>query len=137
MRGNYTDPKTKPVSIIAHNLLDLLCIDIPKVDTSKDGKEIILVLTDAFTKFSKAFVTLNKKALIMAKIKVGTWFYLYGIPAHIHSDKGWHFSNEIMGHLHAKYGVKQATTTPYNTHGTSQCERFNCLLVDVLILPSK
>ena len=36
-----------------------MCVDFTKVDPSKDGKENILVLTDAFTKFSQAFVTPN------------------------------------------------------------------------------
>ena len=47
--------------------MDLVCIDFTKVDPSKDGKENILVLTDAFTKFSQAFVTPNKKAITIAK----------------------------------------------------------------------
>ena len=80
-KGDYTDPKTKPGSIIANNPMDLLCIDFTKVDPSKSGKENILVLTDAFTKFSQAFITPNQKALTVAKILVDKWFYVYGIPA--------------------------------------------------------
>ena len=80
-KGDYTDPKTKQGSIIANNPMDLLCIDFTKVDPSKSGKENILVLTDAFTKFSQAFVTPNQKALTIAKILVDKWFYVYGIPA--------------------------------------------------------
>ena len=80
-KGNYTDPKTKPGSIIANNPMDLLCIDFTTVDPSKSGKENILVLTDTFTKFCQAFVTLNQKALTIAKILVDKWFYVYGIPA--------------------------------------------------------
>ena len=79
-KGNYTDPKTKLGSIIANNPMDLLCIDFTKVDPSKNGKENILVLTDAFNKFSQAFVTPNQKALTVAKILVDKWFYIYGIP---------------------------------------------------------
>ena len=36
-------------SHVANNPLDLLCIDFLKIDPSKDGKENVLVLTDAFT----------------------------------------------------------------------------------------
>ena len=60
--------------------MDLLCIDFTQVDPSKSSKENILVLTDAFTKFSQAFVTPNQKALTIAKILVDKWFYVYGIP---------------------------------------------------------
>ena len=53
-KGDYVDPKTEVGTIIAHNPVDQLCIDFTKVDPSKDVKENVLVLTDAFTKFSQA-----------------------------------------------------------------------------------
>ena len=63
-----------------------MCIDFTEVDPSKDSKENIPVLTDAFTKFSQAFVTPNQKAITIAKILEDRWFYVYGIPACIHSN---------------------------------------------------
>ena len=83
-----------------------MCIDFTKVDPSKDCKENILVLTDAFTKFSQVFVTANQKAITITKILVDRWFYVYGIPVCIHSNKGHSFDNEIMSHLYAIYGVE-------------------------------
>ena len=79
-KGDYIDQKTKPDTIIVNNPMDLLCINFTKVDPSKSGKENILVLTDAFTKLSQAFVTPNQKALTIAKILGDKWFYVYGIP---------------------------------------------------------
>ena len=81
VKGDYMDPKPKPGTIIANNPMDLLCINFTKVDSLKSSKENILVLTDAFTKFSKAFITPNQKVLTIAKILVDKWFYVYGIPA--------------------------------------------------------
>ena len=80
--------------------MDLLCVDFTKVDPLKDSKEKenILVLTDAFTKFCQAFTTPNQKAITVVKILVDKWFYIYGIPAQIYSDKGWSFGNEILAH---------------------------------------
>ena len=78
-KGDYVDPKTKPGTTIANNPMDLLCIDFTKFNPSESGKENILVLTDTFNKFSQTFVTLNKKALTIAKI-LNKWFYIYGIP---------------------------------------------------------
>ena len=51
-KGHYTGLQTQQGSFVANNPLDLLCIDFLKVDPSRDGKENILVLTDAFTKFT-------------------------------------------------------------------------------------
>ena len=70
VKGHYTGPHTQQGLLVANNPLDLFCIDFLKVDPSRDGKENILVLTDAFTKFSQAFITNNQKALTIAKIIV-------------------------------------------------------------------
>ena len=131
-KGDYTEPNTILAVIIANNPMDLVCIGFTKVDPSKDGKENILVLTDAFTKFSQAFVTPNQKAITVAKILVDKWFYVYGIPAHIHSDKGHSFDNEIMSHLYTKYRVEQFTTMPYNLHGNAPTKRLNHTLIGLL-----
>ena len=104
-KEDYTKPNTILGVIIAHNPMDLMFIDFTKVDPSKYGKEYILVLTDAFTKFSQAFVKPNQKTITIAKILVDKWFYVYGILAHIHIDIGCNFYNEIMSHLYAMYGI--------------------------------
>ena len=91
-----------------------------------------MVLTDAFTKFSQAFITNNQKALTIAKVLVEKWFYVYGIPAHIHSDKGQSFENAIISKLYSMYNIKQSMTMPYNLHGNSICKRFNCTLLRLL-----
>ena len=67
-KGHYTGPHTQQELLVANICLDLLCIDFLKVDPSRDGKENILVLTDAFTKFSPAFITNSQKALNDTKI---------------------------------------------------------------------
>ena len=56
--------------------MELLCIDFLKVDLSQDGKENVLVLTNAFSKFSQAFVTSNQKALTITNVLVDKWFYV-------------------------------------------------------------
>ena len=110
----------------------MLCIDFTKADVAKGGKENILVLTDAFSKYSQAIVTNNQKALTVAKILVEKWFSVFGIPARIHSDQGRSFDNKIIGHLCKMYGVKQTTTTPYNPRGNSLCEWFNRTLFGLM-----
>ena len=67
IKDHYTGLQTQQGLLVASNPLDLLCIDFLKVDPSRDGKENILVLTDAFTKFSQAFITNSWKALTIAK----------------------------------------------------------------------
>ena len=121
-KGDYNEPKTVQGSLVANQPLELLCIDFTKADITRGGKENILVLTDAFSMYSQAFVTNNQKSLIMAKILVEKWFSLFRIPARIHSDQSRSFNNEIISNLCKMYGIRQSTTTPYNPHGNSQCE---------------
>ena len=87
-KGHYTGPQTQYGSLVATNHQDLVCIDFLKADPSRDSKENILVLTDAFTKFSQAFITNNQKGHTITKMLVNKLFYVFGILAHIHSDKG-------------------------------------------------
>ena len=124
-KGDYNEPKTVQGSLVANQPLELLCIDFTKADVAKGGKENILVLTDAFSKYSQAFVTPNQKSLTVAKVLVEKWFSVFGIPARIHSDQGRSFDNEIIASLCKMYGIRQSTTMPYNPCGNSQCERFN------------
>ena len=97
-KNDYNEPKPKLGNLIANNPLDLLCIDFTEVDHSLTGKANVLVMTDAFTKFSQAIVTPNQKALMVAKVLVDKWFHIYGIPARINSDQGKSFDNEILNH---------------------------------------
>ena len=60
-KGLYVDPDPSQGSIAANNPMDLLCIDFMKVNPSKDGKENVLVMTDAFSKFSVAVVMPNQQ----------------------------------------------------------------------------
>ena len=131
-KGDYNEPKTLQGSLVANQPLELLCIDFTKVDITKGCKENVLVLTDAFSKYSQAFVTSNQKALTVAKLLVDKWFSIYGIPSRIHSDQGRSFDNEIIAHLCQMYGIRQSTTTPYNPCGNSQCERLNRTLFGLM-----
>ena len=113
-KGDYTEPKTQQGSLVANQPLELLCIDFTKANVAKGVKENILVLTDAFSKYSQAFVMNNQKSLMVAKILIEKWFSMFGIPARIHSDQGRSFDNEIISHLCKMHGVWQSTTMLYN-----------------------
>ena len=91
-----------------------------KLDLSKDRKQNVLVMTNAFSKFSMAFITLNEQAKTIAKVLVDKWFYTYGITSRVHSNEAKSFDKNIE-QLGKIYGVKQSTNTLYNPHGNSPC----------------
>ena len=131
-RGDYTQPKPKIGHLEAHNPLDLVCLDFTKINLSKSGKENVLVITDAFTKFSLAVFTPNQMAKMVAKVLVEKWFHVYGVPSRIHSDQGRCFDSNIIKALCKMYGVEQSFTSPYNPRGNAFCERFNRTLFGLL-----
>ena len=112
-KGPYVAPKTQPGSIIGNRPLDLLCVNLTTMDTSRDGKENVLVLTYALSKFSQAFVTPHQKALTMANIIVDKWFYIYRIPAQIHNDKVQSSENAILEHCTLCMGLN--SQQPHHT----------------------
>ena len=77
-KGDYTEPKTQQGSLTAQQPLELLCIDFTKADVAKGGKENILVLTDAFSKYSQAIVTNNQKSPYSCQNLVEKWFPFSG-----------------------------------------------------------
>ena len=60
-QDNYVTPKLKIGHLEYNNPMDLLCLDFTKIDPSRTGKENVLVITDAFSKFSVAVVDKNKR----------------------------------------------------------------------------
>ena len=67
--------------MVANSPIDLLGIAFMKLDPSKDGKGNVLVMTDAFLKFSVAVVMPNQKAKIVAKVLEDRLFYTHGMPS--------------------------------------------------------
>ena len=61
--------------------MDLLCSTFMKINPLRDSKNGILVLPNAFSKLSQAFVTTHQKEITISKILMDTWFHVYSILA--------------------------------------------------------
>ena len=83
-KGPHNDSNMKHGSLIANCPLEILCLDFTTMDHSRDGKENVLVMTDAFSNFTVAVVTPNQQVKRVAKALVDKWFYTYGTPFRIH-----------------------------------------------------
>lgn len=58
------------------------------MEPANDGRENVLILTDLFFKYTQAIPTKDQRASAVAETLMQHWFYLFGVPARIHSDQG-------------------------------------------------
>ncbi len=112
--------------------MELLAMDFLSLEKGKGGYENILVVTDAFTKFSWAFPTRNQKATTVAKILWENVLMQYGFPKRLHSDQGRDFESRLIKDLCDMANIAKTRTTPYHPQGNAQTERFNRTLLDML-----
>ena len=119
-------------STIAKRPRELVSIDFTVLDQTSCGKENVLVITDCFSKFTRAIVTPDQKAETVAKILVREWFQCYGPPERLHSDQGRNFMSKLINQLCEVYNVSRSRTTPYHPTGNAQAERFNRTMHDLL-----
>ena len=54
--------------------LVMLCSDFMMMDSGKDGKENVLVMTGAFSNFTVAVIIPDQQAKTVAKALVDKWF---------------------------------------------------------------
>ena len=119
-------------SILATRPLEVVSMDFTLLEKDKQGYENVLVITDAFTKFTIAVPTRNQTAYTVARVLVDRWFSCFGIPERLHSDQGRNFESDIVAELCRFFGVKKTRTTPYNPPGNGIVERFNNTLHSLL-----
>ena len=93
--------------LLASHPTEILAIHFTKTETTSDGKEDVLELTDVFTKFSLAIPTSNQEAVTVAKVLVRKWFQHYRVPQRIHSDQGWNFESKLVLALCELYSIRK------------------------------
>ena len=83
-------PRIRPAMghLLATKPLEVLAIDFTVLEPATDGRENVLVMTDVFTKFTHAVPTKDQQASTTAKVLLREWFFKYGVPSRIHSDRG-------------------------------------------------
>lgn len=77
-------------------------------------------MTDVFTKFTLAVPTRDQRAETVAQVLVNEWFYKFGVPGRLQSDKGCDFESFLIQQLCLLYGIEKSRTTPYHPAGNGQ-----------------
>ena len=131
-RKEYHSPRSPLVNTQTSELIELVCIDFLKLETSKGGIENVLVVTDHFTKYAQAYPTRNQTASTTTKVLFDNFFVHYGFPRRLHSDQGRNFESKTIQQLCHLAGVHKSRTTPYHPMGNGIAEHFNSTLLNML-----
>ncbi len=128
IRSKAKASKVTLVNIETTQPLELVCMDYLQLEPSRGGIENILVLTDHFTRYAKAYPTKNQRAKTTAKCLMD-FTADYGFPARLHADQGRNFESKVIKELCKLAGVKKSRTTPYHPMGNGMTELFNQTLI--------
>ena len=133
-------PETAPLMPVhATYPLDLVHVDHLGLEREVEGDvktkvrvQQVLVVTDHFTRYARAFCVSNRTARTTAKTLVREYFLVHGVPARLLSDRGGAFDNKLVAELCAFLNVNHARTSAYHPQTNGQCERFNRTLIGML-----
>ena len=93
--------------------------------TSGQGNKMVLVMTDAFTKYAEVLAIPDKQAETVSMEIFIHWICRFGTPVQMHSDNGTEFVNKLSKELFSLLQIKHTTTTPGHPQCNAQAEVFN------------
>jgi transposase InsO family protein len=122
--AGHLRPITPPSGVF-----DLVGIDFwgPTTESSTSSNRYVIVLTDYLTKFVIAKPVPTNTAVTTAEFLLETSF-TFGVPAHILTDQGTHFRNELVHSLTVALGCKHTFVTAYHPQSNGQVERWNATM---------
>ncbi len=93
--------------------------------TSEGGNKMVLIITDAFTKWTEIVAMEDKSAASVSKAFFEKWIVKFSVPLVIVTDRGREFNNEMMNKLCDYLGIDHNLTSPYHPQSNSSAESFN------------
>ena len=123
------------VCIEATYPLQLVHLDFLQIGSKKKGKGkpiYVLVVTNHFTRYTKAYVTTNQMTHTVAHVFINEYVVNYGWPEKILMDQAKDFEGKVFKELCDQALIKKLRMTPYHPQGNGQSERFNRTLLTML-----
>lgn len=93
-----------------------------------DGYENVLVCVDMFSNWAESWPCRKADSTSVVKCLLKDIVLRFGIPQSINSDRGTHFTGEIMTELGTSLGTKQRLHCPYQRQSAGLVERQNGIL---------
>ena len=124
-------PKASLENIVATRPLELVHLNYLFLEPGKGFDENVLVVTDHFTRYAKAYVTRTETIQTTAKTLWYKFIVHYGLPKKISMDQGQNFGSQLVADLCELMGMWTIWTSPYHLQTNAQCERFNSTLINM------
>ena len=119
-------PPSAPMEFIAMDILGPLT-------TTERGNRFLLVITDRFTKLTRAYPLSTTTADVVARTFFEGWVASgYGIPNVLLTDNGSQFLAKFFQTFCKILGIKQVFTSAYRPSTNGQTERFNRTVVEYM-----
>lgn len=100
-------------------------------ETSRKRNKFILVVVNAFTKFTIIEPVKSQKVCYVIKI-ITNLIYLFGVPSRVISDRGTAFTSQAFRMFCNTYGIKHVLNAVATPRANAQCERYNKTIVQAL-----
>ena len=102
--------------------LDLTLFEMTTNLNESPKVENVLVIVDHFTRYTRAYVTKDQKALTAAKTLSEGIISIFGASERILMYQGKAFTSEVVEQLCSQFGISQSTMTAYHPQGNGQVE---------------
>lgn len=118
---------TTPFTLASYYPMDRLAVDtIGPIDIpgSIDENKYILVIIDAFSRFTRLYAIPDTKAINAANCLLD-WIGTFGIPSGIVSDNGTQFANELVTQIYDMMDIEDLKIHAYSKEENGIVERAN------------
>ncbi|XP_053327932.1 uncharacterized protein LOC128502195 [Spea bombifrons] len=105
---------------------------IGPVTRSSRGNKYMLTVTCMFTKWVECIPCRENTSSVCAALLINHVFSRFGLPQRIESDRGSHFTSEVMTKMWKILGVKHKLHIAYRAASSGGVERYNQSIVNIL-----
>ncbi|MCP4475922.1 MAG: transposase family protein, partial [Gammaproteobacteria bacterium] len=109
-QGRRPHPHLRPIPI-TDEPMERVGMDVLKLPMSQNGNGYVLVLQDYLTKFLFTYPIPRETAQVIAKTLVNNFFWAFGLPRELLTDRGSAFISDLFQQLEACYEIKHLFTT--------------------------
>ncbi|NWZ39118.1 TF211 protein, partial [Brachypodius atriceps] len=118
----------RPIALRPFQNIQVDFTEMPAVQ----GYKHLLVILDHLTHWVEAFPTKRETAQVVAKILLENIVPRFGLVNNIDSDRGPHFTAQVLQEITRALGIKWRLHTPWHPQSSGRVERMNKTLKNVL-----